>query len=388
MSGEHRGGTGIADAFYSAFHRPFDMEPARRAGKGIAALQLAPMMDTDWRWYDGPCTVAFIDTKHPRERWSLDRGRGNGLLGMAADATALGVPAFVLVVDTHAGAFTFYALNAPAVDALEAMAEWCAANGRRLQPLATRQVGRSMLRTMTVRLAGYWHFEMLVRARVAWRDGDEHDADETDRRIRTLYDHVRLPQRSPSVSLLEPFAYGPAALAQRRLGATPEVEPVAWHVAQLRELWLADGRAHLVAELDALERRATIIEAPTSDELAPVLELRTTDEPRRSRRITAEERAELVALSQQLASVTKLPLANAVAAGLNLASVAKQVEDMSAIGRNLAAAVTPALSLQTSVQASIAPLVRDLSGPRGIGSILRMAGAMPVSVRAAVDDAA
>ena len=269
MSAHHRGGTGQSDAFYSNFHRPFDID-ARKRRPGIASKMLAPMIDCDWRWFDGPATVALIDMKHPGERWTLVGARGNGLQGMANLATVAQVPAFALQVDTFAGVFTFYALNAYATAALMAMHEWCAAAPRRkLTPLTQDATHGRELLTMTVRHRGYWHFEMLTRAR--FRGEAEHDEAETDRRVRVLYDKVPLPQRPALPIVLEPFAYGPDALAQRKLGAAAVLQPIVFHVAELRELLQVEGRANLIPELDELERRAAIPPADETLEVSNVL---------------------------------------------------------------------------------------------------------------------
>ena len=266
MSVRHRGGTGHADAFYSRFRRAWDCSPVRRSGNGkrdIRARMLAPTMDGDWWWYDGdterpgleiPSIVACIDTKMPSEEWTLDPPFGNGLQAMAN----LGPAAFVLEIDISRLQFTFYALNRLADAALQGMEEWCKGTGRNLLPIERRRVGGRWLRAMTMNHHGYWHFEMLTRAR--FRGEAEHDVTEAGRRLHMLCRLVPLPQQPGRPTVMEPFKYGPEALAQRRLGVAAGVEPITFHVAQVRELLQVAGREDLISDLDELERQATIIE--------------------------------------------------------------------------------------------------------------------------------
>ena len=267
MSSHHRGGTGHADAFYSRFRRAWDCAPVKRTpwSKGnIRTHTLAPAMDGDWWWYDGdtshpglecPSIVACIDTKLPGEAWTLNPPRGNGLQAMAN----LGPAAFVLEIDIRRLRFKFYALNVRAANALMAMDEWCKRTGRKLHPIERHRVGEQSCQVMTVAQKGHWHFEMLVRAQ--FRGEVSHDVAEVDHRLDLLRDKVSLPQQPGQAIVLPPFEYGPKAIAQRRLGAAAGLDPVEFHVAQLRELYEAKGRIDLLAILDDLEQRAAIREA-------------------------------------------------------------------------------------------------------------------------------
>jgi len=269
MSANDRGGIRQADAFYSAWRRPFDMDARKRGWrrKDIRTHMLAPVMDGDWWWYDGdtshpgldaPTIVACVDTKLAGERWTMDPPHGNGMQAMAN----LGPAAFVLEIDLQRGCFAFVALNAPGQSALMAMREWCSSVGQRIAPLEQREVGERKLLTMTVRERGHWHFEMLTRAR--FRGEDAHDAAEVDRRLRVLRATVALPQRAAMPMMLEPFGYGPTMLASRERGAAGTLEPIAFHVAQMRDLLIANGRTDLVAELDEFERRVAMM--PTAEQ--------------------------------------------------------------------------------------------------------------------------